>query len=282
MKIVTTIAECRSARKEFTGGGSVVFIPTMGALHEGHGNLLQMARELAGVNGLVVSSIFVNPLQFGPHEDFSRYPRPFEADVELLQQRHTDLLFAPPLEQMYPEGKVEITVDPGPLGDILEGALRPGHFRGVCTVVAKLLAIVQSDVLILGQKDYQQQVVLRRMAADLDYPVQVLTAPTVRESDGLAMSSRNQYLNPDQRKRAAAIYAALSWAAEEIRAGRNHVAPLTRGMQHRIAAAGMKVDYVVPCHTQTLAAYETTINGPCVVLAAAKLGSTRLIDNVIV
>ncbi|HTV48844.1 MAG TPA: pantoate--beta-alanine ligase [Phycisphaerae bacterium] len=282
MKIVSTIAECRAQRKAFTGAGPVVFVPTMGALHEGHGSLVQMARTLAGLEGFVISSVFVNPLQFGPQEDFSHYPRPLENDVKMLEQWHTDLLFAPPPEQMYPEGKVEVAVDPGPLGDVLEGALRPGHFRGVCTVVAKFLSIVQPDVLILGQKDYQQQVILRRMAADLNFSTQVLTAPIVRESGGLAASSRNQYLTSDERARAGAIYAALTWAAEEIRTGHNFVRPLIRGIQRRISAAGMKVEYVVACHTQTLTAYEKIIDGPCVLLAAAKLSTTRLIDNVIV
>jgi pantoate--beta-alanine ligase len=281
MKVVTTKTECRTARQEFSGA-PVVFVPTMGALHEGHGTLFQMARELAGVQGWVIGSIFVNPLQFGPHEDFARYPRPFEADLELLQQWHADLVFAPAPEEMYPEGKVEVTIDPGPLGDLLEGALRPGHYRGVCTVVAKLLAITQPDVLILGQKDFQQQVVLRRMAGDLNFPVQVLTAPIFREPDGLAMSSRNRYLSPEQRRNAGAMYAALSWGADEIRAGRCSVRPLTRAMQRRMSRAGMDVEYVLPCHAQTLGPYETIVDGPCVILAAAKLGSTRLIDNVVV
>jgi pantoate--beta-alanine ligase len=226
MRILTTIAKFRAWRGRLPAGTVTPFVPTMGALHDGHASLVHAARRIAGPSGAggsVIASIFVNPTQFGPREDFAKYPRTFNADCVLLEAAGCDAVFAPCAEEMYPpvakrktqNAKLEeggVTVDPGPLGGILEGAIRPGHFRGVCTVVAKLLGVVEPSHLLLGQKDFQQQAILRRMVADLNLPVEVVTCPTLRESDGLAMSSRNRYLNPGQRRRAVALFEALTWA----------------------------------------------------------------------
>ena len=282
LTIALSIADCRAARALLAPKRPVVFVPTMGALHAGHGQLITLARKLATPNGAVVASIFVNPLQFGPHEDFHRYPRPFSADTQLLEHLNTDLLFAPDLKDMYPVGEALVTVDPGPLATVLEGKIRPGHFRGVCTVVAKLLAIVQCDILILGQKDYQQQAVIRQMIADLNFPTQLIVAPTIREPDGLAMSSRNRYLSADQRPRAAVIYQALTAARNRIQSGQRNAAAISAAITTQIAAAGLAVDYALPCDTETLAELKGEITGPCVLLVAARLGTTRLIDNLIV
>ena len=210
MRILSTIAKFRAWRRRLPAGALTPFVPTMGALHDGHASLVHAARRIAGPSGAggsVIASIFVNPTQFGPREDFAKYPRTFNADCVLLEAAGCDALFAPSAEEMYPENAkrktqdaqldaASVTVDPGPLGGILEGAIRPGHFRGVCTVVAKLLDVVEPSHLLLGQKDFQQQAILRRMVADLNFPVEVVTCPTLREADGLALSSRNRYLTP--------------------------------------------------------------------------------------
>ena len=282
MKIVETIAECRVVRRQLAARHPLVFVPTMGALHAGHGSLITLAQKLAGKNGAVVASVFVNPLQFAPHEDFHCYPRPFAADISLLESMHTDLLFAPGVAEMYPAGDAVVTVDPGPMATVLEGKIRPGHFRGVCTVVAKLLAIVQCDILILGQKDYQQQAVVRQMIADLNIPTQLVVAPTMRESDGLAMSSRNRYLSSEQRPKAAAIYQALSAARAAIQNGETNSAAMSYAMANHVSCAGLGVEYALACHAQTLQEFTGEITDPCVLLIAARMGTTRLIDNMLV
>ncbi len=282
LNIFRTAAEWRRFRGTLAPGQPIAFVPTMGALHEGHGSLVKLAGEIVGRGGHVCTSIFVNPTQFGPGEDFARYPRPFAADVELLAQWDAQSLFAPEREEMYPHSGPAVTVDPGSHGEVLEGAVRPGHFRGVCTVVAKLLHIIAPTHLLLGQKDFQQQFILRKMIADLDMPVQVITAPTLREADGLAMSSRNRYLSADERPKAAAIYAALSQAAADIRAGGTSAEAVAGQLRKAITAAGLRVDYATAYDPTTLAPYTQEIADPCVLLAAARLGSTRLIDNVIV
>ena len=182
------------------GGGRIVFVPTMGALHEGHASLMARARDEVGDDGRVVVSIFVNPLQFGIGEDLERYPRSLDADLDLCEREAVDVVFAPDTEEVYPDGETRVTVSPGPLGDVLEGQVRPGHFRGVLTVVAKLFGLVQPDVAVFGEKDYQQLVLIRRMVADLCLPVEVVGAETQREDDGLALSSRNRFLDPEQRR----------------------------------------------------------------------------------
>lgn len=282
LPILHTIPAWREFRRSLPALQPLVFVPTMGALHDGHGSLVKLAHEIAGPQGHVATSIFVNPLQFGPAEDFPRYPRPFEMDVELLSNCGAGSLFAPEPAEMYPGGQPAITIDPGPLGNILEGAIRPGHFRGVCSVVAKLLEIITPTHLILGQKDFQQQLVLKQMIVDLNMPVNVVTAPTIREPDGLAMSSRNRYLSSTDRPKAAAIYAALTRASTELLAGHNDAADLRRGMEHAITRAGLNVQYAVACDPRTLQEYSSLVDCPCILLVAAKLGNTRLIDNLIV
>ncbi len=280
--VLRTIAAWRSFRASLPAGGPNVFVPTMGALHEGHGSLVQRAADIAGPHGHIAVSIFVNPTQFGPAEDFTRYPRPFDHDCASLARWGAHSLFAPDVAEIYPPGSPTITIDPGPMADILEGAIRPGHFRGVCTVVAKLLHIIAPTHLLLGQKDFQQQLILRRMVMDLNFPVEVVTVPTVREPDGLAMSSRNRYLSADERPRAAAIYAALSQAAADIRTGDQTGEAVAEKLRTTIVAAGLAVDYAAAYDPRTLMPYVSAIADPCVLLAAARLGSTRLIDNVMV
>ncbi len=279
MDILRTVADFRVYRHS-VAEKKLVFVPTMGALHEGHGSLVQMARKIAGSDGIVAASVFVNPTQFGPHEDFHKYPRPFEQDVANLTRWEADVIFAPPPEEMYPPG-ASITINPGPLGQVMEGAIRPGHFSGVCTVVAKLLGIVQPTAMILGQKDFQQQLILRHMVADLNMPVEIVTAPTIRESNGLAMSSRNRYLSEDQRSHAGAIYQALCRARDQFQGGICDVAALQSGMRECLEQAGMEVHYAQACHAETLAPLSGIAASPSVLLIAAKIGTTRLIDNLL-
>ena len=260
-------------------GGGVAFVPTMGALHEGHASLVRLAREWVGTEGRVVVSIFVNPLQFGPGEDLDRYPRTFDADLEVCAREGADLVFAPPAGEVYPGGEPAVTVSPGPLGDVLEGAVRPGHFRGVLTVVAKLFGLVRPDLAVFGEKDYQQLVLVRRMVADLCLGVDVVGAETRREPDGLAMSSRNRYLDPQARARAAALPRLLEAARAVQDQGPDAVLDTARaGLRD---AAGLEPDYLVvtgpdlrelPADRQAAA--------PARLLVAARVGGTRLIDNV--
>jgi pantoate--beta-alanine ligase len=255
------------------GRGSTL-VPTMGALHDGHAELFGVA---ASRPGLLVVSIFVNPLQFGPDEDLQRYPRALDADLALCRERGVDIVFAPTASQMYPGGQPQVTVDPGPLGSILEGASRPGHFRGVLTVVAKLLGLVRPGAAVFGEKDYQQLVLVSRLAADLCVPVEVIAAPTVRSIDGMALSSRNRYLDESQRRSATALSRALTAGAAVGDAGPAAV----------LAAAGailagepeVRVDYLT-IRAPDLA--EPTVPGPARLLVAATVGTTRLIDNVAV
>ena len=255
--------------------GRVVLVPTMGALHDGHASLLRRARHLAGDAGAVVASVFVNPMQFGPDEDLERYPRTLEADLELCRDEGVDVVFAPGVEEVYPGGEPEVTVDPGPLGSVFEGWVRPTHFRGVLTVVAKLFGLVAPDVAVFGQKDYQQLVLVRRMVADLCMPVEIVGAETCREPDGLALSSRNRYL--DERGRAVA--AVLSRA---LRTGRS--AADSGAAAALLAAQGvlddepdLDVDYLVLTDTDLGVAPD---QGPARLLVAGRVGATRLIDNV--
>ncbi len=260
-------------------GSPVVFVPTMGALHEGHASLVAQARQQAGHRGSVVASIFVNPLQFGAGEDFSRYPRTLPADEELLTAHGADVLFAPAAATMYPAGKSDMLVMPGKIGEWWEGADRPGHFQGVCTVVAKLLNIILPTHMILGQKDFQQYVILAQMMEQLNFPVELIVAPTRREPDGLAMSSRNRYLSAEERQRAPAIYRTLCWAVNEARRGDRDAAQLGQEIRQRVDAAGLVTRYAAICNRHTLIAVEGAIGLQDVILIAAKLGTTRLIDN---
>lgn len=277
MQIYHNIASYRQWRQ--TVRGRVVFVPTMGALHAGHASLVTLARQLAGADGFVVVSIFINPLQFGAGEDFSRYPRTLAADQELLASHSADALLVPDASAMYPNGEAEIRIVPGPMAEILEGADRPGHFAGVCTVVAKLLNIIAPTHLILGQKDFQQHVILARMIEQLNFSTNLVVAPTMRETDGLAMSSRNRYLTAEERRRAPVIYRTLCWAVGEAQRKPLDAAQLTENIRQRIDAAGLKTRYAVICNPHTLAAVNGRIGRHDVILMAAQLGTTRLIDN---
>ena len=246
----------------------------MGALHTGHAALMDAARSRAGGGGTVIVSIFVNPTQFAPHEDLDKYPRPFEADLARCHAHGADAVFAPPVSEMYPPGDstfVEETV----LSRGLCGARRPGHFRGVCTVVAKLFHLTRPDAAIFGEKDFQQLVVIRRMARDLFPGLEIIGCPTVREPDGLALSSRNRYLAPEERRRAAAFPAALRTAAENS-SPREAIATATALITQ---GTGSVPEYVEVVDAETLEPLQT-LDRPAVLAAAVKIGETRLIDNV--
>ncbi|HEY6941393.1 pantoate--beta-alanine ligase [Dokdonella sp.] len=258
-------------------GRRIGFVPTMGNLHAGHYSLLDIARAHADV---VVASVFVNPTQFGPNEDFARYPRTPEADAAGLAAHGCDALFLPRVEDLYPYGasrSVKVVVPE--LADVLEGALRPGHFDGVATVVAKLFNFVQPHVAVFGRKDYQQLLVIRRMVRDLGYPIDIVGAPIVREANGLAMSSRNQYLDPAQRERAGVIHAVLQGMREAARSGLPF-AGIEHDARGELERNGLVADYAVLRRAEDLAAAAAT-DAPetLVALVAARLGTTRLIDN---
>jgi pantoate--beta-alanine ligase len=262
-------------RKE---GARVALVPTMGALHAGHISLIDRARREAD---RVIASIFVNPTQFSPSEDFSKYPRTFEADLQKLHAAAADLCFAPDVAEMYPSGFATSIIVDGVAKADLEDHFRPTHFAGVATIVAKLLLQAQADVALFGEKDYQQLQVIRRMTADLDIPTRIVGAPTLREADGLAMSSRNVYLSADERGRAAALYRALREAAMRINAG-DRIGDAMRAATETIVGAGFDIDYLEARHAETLARIADRDQGPIRLLAAARLGATRLIDNIAV
>ncbi|MFI6456895.1 pantoate--beta-alanine ligase [Streptosporangium amethystogenes] len=254
------------------GGSALALVPTMGALHEGHRSLIRLARQRAAH---VAVSIFVNPLQFGPNEDFSRYPRTFDADLEVCAAEGVDVVFAPSVEDMYLPDR-QVGVSAGKMGSIVEGEFRPGHLDGMLTVVLKLFNLVQPDVAVFGQKDAQQLAMIRRMVADLNLPVSVVGAPTVREPDGLALSSRNRYLSPEDRVAGLALSRALNAGAgqrtpEEIR--RTALAVLA-------AEPSLAVDYLVLVDPATFTEVGDGHVGEAVLAVAARVGSTRLIDNV--
>jgi pantoate--beta-alanine ligase len=257
------------------GGDEVTLVATMGALHAGHGRLLEVAAKRRGV---LVVSIFVNPLQFGPGEDLDRYPRSLDADLALCRDRGVGVVFAPTATQMYPDGNPVVTVDPGPLGAILEGASRPGHFRGVLTVVAKLLGLVRPDAAIFGEKDYQQLVLVSRLVDDLCLPVQVIGAPTVRADDGMALSSRNRYLDESQRRSAATLSLALAAGRAAGAAGPDAVLAAAREILR--AEPALAVDYLSLRSPELTELTDPTAPGPARLLVAATIGATRLIDNV--
>jgi pantoate--beta-alanine ligase len=252
-------------------GRRVCLVPTMGALHEGHRELIRHARRVPGAS--VVVSVFVNPLQFGPAEDLSRYPRPFASDVEVCRAEGVELVFHPDVEELYPEGS-SVTVHPGPLGSELEGASRPGHFAGVLTVVAKLFNIVRPDFAYFGEKDYQQLVLVRRMVTDLNMDLQVVGVPTVREPSGLALSSRNAYLDDDQRRAAVALSAALTAGAHAGERGADAVLDAANAVL--ATEPGIQLDYL---HLRGADLGPAPTAGPARLLVAGRVGSTRLIDN---
>jgi pantoate--beta-alanine ligase len=277
--ITRTIATLDRAIKKYRAAGeSVALVPTMGALHAGHVTLIEHARRKAD---RVVVSIFVNPTQFAPHEDFASYPRPFEADIAVLRKLSVDLVWAPTPDVMYPPGFATRVSVKGPAEADLEDRFRPHFFGGVATVVAKLFTQCRPDFAMFGEKDYQQLKTVTRMAADLDLRVEVVGVPTVREDDGLAMSSRNAYLDPHERKVAPTLYRVLRDCAARIAAGGAIARVVTEG-SHAIEAAGFAIDYLEARNAETLARAETLADGPLRLLVAAKLGKTRLIDNVAV
>lgn len=274
MQICTTIAECRAARERLTG--SLGFVPTMGYLHAGH---LALVRRAKAECAHVAVSIFVNPTQFGPHEDLERYPRDLPRDLALLENEGVDLVFAPSVAEMYPPG-YSTYVEVGDVSAPLEGAHRPGHFRGVATVVCKLFNILQAERAYFGQKDAQQTVVIRRMVRDLNIPTTIVVVPTVREADGLALSSRNVYLSPEERAAAPVLYRALTAARERYAAGERDAEALRRLMHAIIAAEPLaRIDYVSVADVETLREIEGPITTGALLSLAVRFGSTRLIDN---
>jgi pantoate--beta-alanine ligase len=277
-KVVKTIAEMREASMQAKKRGTIGLVPTMGALHAGH---LSLIREARAACETVVVSIFVNPTQFGRNEDYERYPRTLETDLKLLKQERVDFVFVPDTDEVYPRGNAGTVVEVPQIGDRLDGASRPGHFRGVSTVVAKLFHITLADVAFFGQKDAAQVAVLRAMVRDLNFPIDLVVCPTVRESDGLAMSSRNRYLTVDERSQSLALYRSLSMACDEAYSGIRDAHRLrdtmTRGMQSEPAA---HVEYVEVVDPDTLLPIEDVSEGALLAIAA-RVGATRLIDNIL-
>jgi pantoate--beta-alanine ligase len=276
VEIFETIAELRGRIRAWRAAGDeLAFVPTMGALHEGH---LSLVRAATRPGARVVASIFVNPLQFAPGEDLSRYPRPFQDDVRRLEGAGVDALFHPPVAEMYPEGSATRVV-PGPIAGVLEGASRPGHFTGVATVVARLFGIVTPDRAYFGEKDAQQLAVIRAMVADLAMPVEIVPCATVREPDGLAMSSRNRYLDPEARRAAVALVQALAEAQAMHRAG----AATPAGIEARLVASirehpEVELDYAAVVDPATFRP-PAAVDGTTLALLAARVGAARLIDN---
>ncbi len=283
MQIVSDISILRAAVRELRVNGnqptlrSVGFVPTMGALHDGHRSLLQAARQRCEI---VAVSIFVNPTQFGPNEDFSRYPRTLERDCEMLQAEGVDVVFTPTAETMYPAG-ASTFVDVEGVSDRLDGASRPGHFRGVATVVAKLFHLVQPDFAFFGQKDAAQVAVLRKMVRDLNFPLEIVVCPTVREPDGLAMSSRNRYLSAEERRQALTLSHALDAAERQSAGGEHRASALLETMRSTLQnEAAVRVDYLAVVDPDTLLPIDD-VDGGGLLAIAAYVGNTRLIDNVV-
>jgi pantoate--beta-alanine ligase len=278
MIVLSTIREARAAvRAARRQGKKIGLVPTMGALHAGHISLVRSAKSQCD---FVAASIFVNPTQFGPNEDFSRYPRTFEADRQKLETEGVDLLFAPSVEVMYPQGATTF-VNVDEIGDRLDGRSRPGHFRGVATVVAKLFHIVEPDLAFFGQKDAAQVAVIKRMVRDLMFALQIVVAPIVREPDGLALSSRNAYLSPEERAQATVLSRALREVEARYKSGdRNSAHLITTARQVFATEPSVRVDYIEAVNAETLEAVSDAQNGTLFAIAAF-VGSTRLIDNVL-
>ncbi len=275
MQIIETVAEMQKVRHSLEG--SVGFVPTMGYLHEGHLALVRSSRE---ANTHTIVSIFVNPVQFGPNEDFERYPRDYPRDFAMLEKEKTDFVYLPVPAQMYPEG-YNTWVDVYKVTDRLEGAIRPGHFRGVATVVNKLFNIVQPTRAYFGQKDAQQCIVIKKMVTDLNMNLEMIVVPTVREVDGLAMSSRNVYLSPDERCQAPALFQSLTLAKNMWSVGEHDSAKIRTAMLNLIKRAPLgKIEYISIADALTLRELETA-QAPAVISIAVKFGKTRLIDNIL-
>jgi len=276
MIVATTRAELKAARDKVPG--PVVLVPTMGALHDGHRALLRRARELAGPAGTVAVSIFVNPLQFGPNEDLDKYPRTRAEDLEICAAEGAGLVFAPGVAEMYPHEQL-VMVDAGPTGEILEGEFRPGFFRGVLTVVLKLFSLVRPDTAVFGQKDAQQLALVRRMVADFALGIEIEAVPTVRDADGLALSSRNKYLSASERKVAPVLHQALSAGVAAAARGPRAVLDAARRVLDE-DGAGLSVDYLALVSGGTYGlVQDDDYSGAAVLAIAARLGTTRLIDN---
>ena len=274
---VLTVAEIRAALLPYRRSGKRIgLVPTMGALHEGHLSLVRASKRECD---LTVVWIYVNPSQFGPHEDLAKYPRTLQADLEKLATCGADLVMAPADAEVYRPGHAA-WVEIGGVAEPLEGECRPGHFRGVATIVLKLLNMVQPDIAYFGRKDYQQAAVIRRMVADLDVPVEIRVCPIVREADGLAMSSRNAYLSADARRRAAVLWRSLELARQLVADGQRDAGAIARQMTGQIRAAGATIDYVALVDPDSLATVNK-ITGPTLAALAVKIDDTRLIDNAI-
>jgi len=276
MHLFRTIAELRIWRSQ-QASRSVGFVPTMGYLHEGH---LALVRRARAENEIVVVSIFVNPLQFGPQEDYDRYPRDLDRDLDLLEREGVDAVFAPSVSEMYPSGFSTAVVVTGPIAERLEGEARPGHFRGVATVVTRLFGLVQPQRAYFGWKDAQQVLVVQRLVQDLALPVDIVPLPTVREADGLAMSSRNVYLSPEERVAASAIPRALFAALERFRSGERAAAAFRELVQRTLTTTPVRLEYVSVSDLETFQEVEY-VERPALLLVAAWIGTTRLFDNVL-
>jgi pantoate--beta-alanine ligase len=278
MQIIRDIESLRSLVDERRRAGQRIgLVPTMGNLHDGHYSLIELARSKAD---FVVASVFVNPTQFGPNEDLARYPRTPDADAEGLRAYACDVLFLPSVETMYPFGTEQcVSVSVPGIGNRLEGASRPGHFDGVATIVSKLFNLVQPDIAVFGKKDYQQLLVIRQFARDLCFPIEIIGAPILREKTGLAMSSRNQFLDAAQRETAGTIRATLLWMCDEVVAGKASFATIEALATERLQQAGFHPDYVVLRNRDDLSELANTERDGIVGLIAARLGSVRLIDN---
>jgi pantoate--beta-alanine ligase len=275
MEIVTTVSEIQSPNR---GAKRRVLVPTMGALHKAHGELIRVARERAGKDGEVVVSIFVNPLQFEPGSDYERYPRPEKEDEQFCRKAGVDLLFRPNASEMYSDDR-SVFVEETSLANTLEGKSRPGHFRGVCTVVAKLFNLLQPDAAVFGEKDFQQLAIIRRMVRELNYNIEIVAVPTVREQDGLAFSSRNQYLSAEERKQAPFLRKALLTGAERAKSEKSAKAIVHLVRQIISEAPLARIDYVDLVNAETLQPRER-VEPNSLLAAAVFFGKTRLIDNI--
>jgi pantoate--beta-alanine ligase len=275
MNVIRTIAEARMQR---AAQSALSLVPTMGALHDGHLSLIQLAHRHTDT---VSVSIFVNPTQFGPREDYTKYPRPVEQDLIKCQEAGVDWVFLPEPEEMYAPGSTDVVLDLPQLSTVLEGKHRPGHFRGVCQIVAKLFNIITPTIAVFGQKDYQQLRIITAMVEALNWPIRIVGGPTVREPDGLAMSSRNQYLSEVDRQKGLSISRALFLARGEHASGVKQTNRLITTMQHVMLEQHLSIDYIAAVDPLTLKSVDV-VTGPTVLAVAARVGSTRLIDNLVI
>ncbi|NEA58809.1 pantoate--beta-alanine ligase [Streptomyces sp. SID13666] len=275
--LLETAAELRAAARD---GRTRAVVMTMGALHEGHATLVRTAREHVGADGEVVVTVFVNPLQFGPGEDLDRYPRTLDADVKIAAEAGADIVLAPAADEVYPGGAPQVRITAGPMGERYEGASRPGHFDGMLTVVAKLLHLTAPAVAFFGQKDAQQLALIHRMATDLNFPAEIVGVPTVRESDGLALSSRNRYLSDADRPAALALSRALFAGRDAVQAGPDAVRAAARTVLEQTGDGGPAVDYLALVDPVDFTEAPPGHTGPAILAVAAKVGTTRLIDNI--